>query len=70
MLSFSVDVCPQLPVMMNMDYNTSRGVFGDVVEAVCTYGYSYGNGSTVEYIQCEDYGIWDKGPRACTGRAV
>ena len=53
-----------------MNYNTSNGVFGDVVEALCHQGYSYGKGSTVEYIQCGDYGIWDKKPQSCTGKVI
>ena len=67
-ISFAVDVCPKLPALQNMTYNTSNGVYGDVVEALCNQGYSYGNGSTVEYIQCGDRGIWDKAPRHCTGK--
>ena len=51
-----------------MNYNTSHGVFGDVVEALCDHGYSYGNGTTVEYIQCGEHAIWDKAPRPCTGK--
>ena len=57
-------------MLSNMKYNKSHGVFGVVVEALCNHGYSYGNGSTVEYIQCGEGGIWDKVPRPCAGKVL
>ena len=68
--SITVDVCPRLPILLNMVYNISHGAFGDVVEALCDHGYSYGNGTIREYILCGEGGIWDRSPRPCVGKAI
>lgn len=56
-------------MLTNASLSTELAIYSRVVEASCPLGYHFPDFTTVIYIQCEEFGVWNDTVNSCIGES-